>query len=927
LTRSLGSGLVQVQPLGRDEAQATGVLCGYAGTRDIVDASVVLARLALRAPSVRTLLACVPVMPLVGDEKIGGARRHEARALLHVRQLLELTTRLSEPLTTEEVSRVVVDQAAAAVGALITIMWIVDDPPTHATLARAIGIDQRLQSRYARIPLEPWLPMGDAMLRHEPLFFESRTEFRERYPIAEEGSELEASFELSYACLPFVVHGRAIGGASIIFPGTRAFDEDERVFLTVLAHHAAQAVERASLFEREKAARERLQRLQQLTAALSSVATVEEIAQLAARVVTDALRVSATVLWATDERGDLHLLGACGAREFVVESFRHVPADSPLPAARVARERQAVYHESERDIDVELVTLTEATGRGAAFRSYAALPLVRDDRTLGVLGFSAGRSRRFSAEERSFAVTIAEHCADALARARLYGEARRMERRLQSVLERLPVGVIVAGAPDGELVFSNDAMGHLWRADGFPARGEDRGKMLHATFPDGRPLVREDWPIVRALRGEVVDTQELRITRLDGAEAWIHTRAAPIRRDDGTIEAAVATAIDVTAEKEARASADEASRSKDEFLAMLGHELRNPLAPIVTALHLMRLRGGGAMERERAVIERQVKHLTHLVDDLLDVSRAVRGKLRLERAPIEVAAVVDDAIEVAGALIVERKHQLEVSVPRAGLVVDADGNRLAQVITNLLTNAAKYTPPGGHIRVIAREDAGQVMLEVADNGPGIGPELLPRLFDAFTQGRQGLDRKQGGLGLGLAIARQLIAAHGGSIEARTAGPGGGTTMVVHLPRVARSSPAPGHERDVTFAESHIAPRRVLLVEDNPDAAGLLQKALMWAGHDVRTAADGPSALRLVQTFAPEIAFLDIGLPGMNGYELAQHLRIVPGLADTPFVAVTGYAQDDDRRRALANGFTEHLAKPLAPDRVIECIKDFCPLAR
>jgi CheY-like chemotaxis protein len=262
-------------------------------------------------------------------------------------------------------------------------------------------------------------------------------------------------------------------------------------------------------------------------------------------------------------------------------------------------------------------------------------------------------------------------------------------------------------------------------------------------------------------------------------------------------------------------------------------------------------------------------------------------------------------------------------VPRTGLIVDADGERLAQVITNLLTNAAKYTPPGGQIRVIAREDAGQVALEVADSGPGIAPELLPRLFDLFTQGRQGLDREQGGLGLGLAIARQLIVAHGGSIDARTAGPGRGTTMVVHLPRVARFSPAPGHEREVTYGESHVAARRVLLVDDNPDAAALLQEALTWAGHDVRTAVDGPSALQLVQTFTPEIAFLDIGLPAMDGYELAQHLRSVPGLADTPLVAVTGYAQDDDRRRALANGFTEHLAKPLMPDRVIECIEDFC----
>ncbi len=204
-------------------------------------------------------------------------------------------------------------------------------------------------------------------------------------------------------------------------------------------------------------------------------------------------------------------------------------------------------------------------------------------------------------------------------------------------------------------VFTNDAMAHLWRANRFPQRGVDRGKILRANFPDGRPLAEEDWPILRALRGEVVDGQELRITRLNGAEGWIHIRAAPIRSEDGTIEAAVATAIDVTAEKAARASADEASRAKDEFLAMLGHELRNPLAPIVTALHLMRSRGGGALERERAVIERQVGHLTRLVDDLLDVSRGVRGELRLERAPVEVAAVVAEAIETAGPLVKERR--------------------------------------------------------------------------------------------------------------------------------------------------------------------------------------------------------------------------------------------------------------------------------
>jgi PAS domain S-box-containing protein len=855
------------------------------------------------------------------------AHAHDTLARMHVRQLLKLTNCLSEPLSSEEVARVVVDQAAAAMGAAIALMWTVDDPPACATLVRAAGCGADVQARYARIPLEPWLPMGDAILRREALFFESLSEYRHRYPISpSRGYNVESSRELSYACLPLVVHGRAIGGVSIVFPGARGFDEDERVFLTVLAHHAAQALERARLFEREKVTRDRLERLQQLTAALSSAVTFKEIAELAARVATEALGLTAAVLWGTDERGELRLLGSYGARENVLDSFRHVAADSDLPAARVARDRRAVYHESEADIRSEPPAIAEAMGRGESFRAYGALPLVRDDRVLGVLAFSADRPRRFSPEERSFAATIAEHCADALARARLYDEARRVERRLQNVLDRLPVGVIVVRPPHAEIIFANEAMAGIWRAGASSTRGEDWHKMLRESFPDGPPFGDRDSSVMRVLRGEVVEGQELRIMRADGAEGWIHVRAAPIRRDDDSVEAAVATFVDVTAEKAARASADQASRAKDQFLAMLGHELRNPLAPIVTALHLMRLRGGASLERERAVIERQVSHLVRLVEDLLDVSRVVRGELRLERAPVEVATVVANAIEVAGPLVEERRHRLTVSVPRSGLLLDADAERIAQVVTNLVTNAAKYTPSGGQITVLARADAGQVLLEVSDDGAGIAPELLSVVFDPFTQGRQGLDRKEGGLGLGLAIARQLIVAHGGTIEARSEGPGRGTTMVVRLPRADQPSPTRERPRAAALQVSRRAPRRVLVVDDNPDAAELLHEVLTQVGHEVRTAADAPSALQLLQTFAPDIAFIDIGLPVMDGYELARQLRRVSNFAVTPLVAVTGYAQDDDRRRAFASGFSEHLSKPLTLDRVFECIESLCPTA-
>jgi CheY-like chemotaxis protein/two-component sensor histidine kinase len=301
----------------------------------------------------------------------------------------------------------------------------------------------------------------------------------------------------------------------------------------------------------------------------------------------------------------------------------------------------------------------------------------------------------------------------------------------------------------------------------------------------------------------------------------------------------------------------------------------------------------------------------------------VRGELRLERTPVEMASVIADTIEVAGPLVEERRHRLTVSVPRTGLLLCADAQRIAQVVTNLLTNAAKYTPSGGHITVLARGDGDKVVLEVTDDGAGIAPELLPVVFDPFTQGRQGLDRKQGGLGLGLAIARQLIVAHGGTIEARSAGPGRGTTMVVRLPCADVSSPDMASLHDVSTTEPRGVRRRVLVVDDNPDAVELLSDVLTEVGHEVRTAPDAPSALQLVQTFVPDIAFLDIGLPVMDGYELARQLRRVSELATTPLVAVTGYAQNDDRQRAFASGFTEHLAKPLTPERVLGCVERFC----
>jgi signal transduction histidine kinase len=354
----------------------------------------------------------------------------------------------------------------------------------------------------------------------------------------------------------------------------------------------------------------------------------------------------------------------------------------------------------------------------------------------------------------------------------------------------------------------------------------------------------------------------------------------------------------------ARRKAEEASRAKDEFLAILGHELRNPLAPIVTALELMRQRTAGG-ERERSVIERQVQHLVRLVDDLLDVSRITRGKLELKKERLDLADAIARGIELASPLVEQRRQHLEVSVER-GVFVDGDPARLAQVVSNLLVNAAKYTDEGGHLRVAARAEDGAAVCSVRDDGIGIPAELLPRVFDAFVQGKQPADRAGGGVGLGLAIVRSLVQLHRGEVFARSAGERQGSEFVFRLPLARPPQVAAPPSRPQPVAPVR---RRVMIVDDNTDAAELLCEALRSAGCEVAVAHDGPSALRLAESFAPEVAVLDIGLPVMDGYELASRLRDLP----TPplrLFALTGYGQPGDRARAAAAGFERHLVKPV-----------------
>lgn len=361
------------------------------------------------------------------------------------------------------------------------------------------------------------------------------------------------------------------------------------------------------------------------------------------------------------------------------------------------------------------------------------------------------------------------------------------------------------------------------------------------------------------------------------------------------------------AAEEARLSADRAARAKDEFLAVLGHELRNPLAPMVTALDLLRSRGEAGTP-EHDVLTRQVRHLTRLVDDLLDVSRIAQGKVALRRERLDLCEILRQAAEVAAPLFLQQHQSLHVEVGHEALPVFGDRARLTQVVSNLLMNAAKYTPAGGTVWLRARLDASHAVVEVQDTGQGIPASLLPHVFDLFVQGRQNADRQDGGLGLGLTIVRQMVTLHGGTVGATSEGPGRGSTFTVRLPLAQVKERRENGDVDA----SEIRPLRILVVDDNRDAAELLERLLATDGHSVAAAHDGPAALALAAHSKPEVALLDLGLPGMSGEELGRALTVMG--PDAPrTVAITGYGRLVDAERTRAAGFAAHLLKPVAHD--------------
>jgi signal transduction histidine kinase/AmiR/NasT family two-component response regulator len=477
--------------------------------------------------------------------------------------------------------------------------------------------------------------------------------------------------------------------------------------------------------------------------------------------------------------------------------------------------------------------------------------------------------------------------------------------RLASIFQHAPVGVAIVRGPTHVFEFVNDAylaMVGERPVVGKPVRealpelsGQGLYELLDTVFASGEAYVGRS---LRLLLDRGGSTPE---------ETFFDFVYQPLIEGD-RVTGVAAVCFEVTELAKARRDAEAANRAKDEFLAMLGHELRNPLAPILTALQLMHLRGIVGADRERLIIERQVKHVVGLVDDLLDVSRITRGKVQLRRERLQLADVIAKAIEIASPAIEERRQTLQVNVA-PGLDVDGDPARLAQVFANLFNNAAKYTQPQGTIRVLGQRESTGIVVRVSDNGSGIASETLPRIFELFVQERQAIERPQGGLGIGLAIVRSLVQAHGGTVQAESPGKGKGSTFTVTLPVAEVAQPAAA-AADAPSRIPAAAGQRLLVVDDNEDAAMLLADSLRALGHTVEVAHDGPSALTVVELFKPGVALLDLGLPVMDGFELGERLRAAPDLHGIVLIAVTGYAQELDRRKSTASGFDAHMAKPI-----------------
>ena len=492
-------------------------------------------------------------------------------------------------------------------------------------------------------------------------------------------------------------------------------------------------------------------------------------------------------------------------------------------------------------------------------------------------------------------------------------ELRARLHALADLIARAPVPIAVAHDPECLFISANAALARLLGVPETtnislaPRPGEDPPYRIQR---DGHDIPVHELPIQFAMANRTHVANVIEILRADGVLVHVQNDVEPLYDRHGVVCGCVSVCVDMTERKRVEDVLREADRRKDEFLATLSHELRNPLAPIRNALELMQRtnRDPAVADRALAIMERQVRQLVRLTDDLLDVSRITRDRLELRRERLDLRTALRSALETIEPMSDAAGHTVEVNAPPDPIWVYGDPTRLAQAFANVLNNAVKYTDRGGRITLTASAHANEAVVSFADTGIGIDPFHLPSIFDMFVQIQPGASRARGGLGIGLALTKRLVELHGGHIEARSQGHGTGTTFIIRLPVVAptRREQAPSEDRQRTQASC-----RVLVAEDIPDAAEMLRLMIECMGHEVLVAADGVQAVELAETFEPHIALLDIGMPRMDGYEAARRIRTLG--RRIVLVALTGWGQEQDQQRAYAAGFDYHVTKPAEPD--------------
>ncbi len=706
---------------------------------------------------------------------------------------------------------------------------------------------------------------------------------------------------------------------------TTPYSDAEQYLIEELADRAGLAIANGRVLEAESVARqyaeriaEQTRRLRTIGSELSHRRSPREVGQTILRETTAMLGDVNAALWLLDASGArLEMLASMGIPES--SKYSVLPLSADIPIAKAVQDNAPIFIGSSREYTEQFPASASrvATDASPDFAT-ACLPLASEGRAFGGMAFAFKRGHTFAADERTFFAVLASQCAQAIDRARLLEQERAATAKLAETNRTL--NAVIHSSPAAIIMCDLKGLIRLWN----PAAERIFGWRPNEALGTFNPLIGDEQRrefeanLARVDRGEEVRGLETRRLRRDGVPIDVAMWAAPVVRPDGEI-LALAVFIDITDRKRAEEAARAADRRKDEFFAMLGHELRNPLAPILTALELMRIRGDTGGESERAMIERQTRHLVRLVDDLLDISRVTRGKIELRKTRTDLGAVIATAVEMASPLLEQHNHHVSIAAPRGLLFVDGDEFRLAQVFQNLLTNSAKYTPSGGSITVRLTAAGGDAVVEVEDNGEGIAADVLPTIFEPFVQGTRKLERAQGGLGIGLTLVRSLTELHGGRVDAYSPGPGRGSRFVVRLPLAAAITAG----FDATQPRGRVGSRmrrRVLVVDDNQDAADMLAALLRAAGHEVVVAFDGPSALGALPSFTPDVALLDIGLPLMDGYDLARRLKAaLPAMPR--LIAITGYGQEHDHLRSQEAGFAAHLVKPVQAAQVLAAVDD------